>query len=176
MSFGYFRTLGIRLLEGRTWESEVRKGGLGEAVISEAMAKAGWPGESAVGKFFYEGDLDPDVVNQSLDAWRRVTELINTGALVWESRGNRDQLPDGPAPIEVIGVVVDVRDTLEREAIPTVYDLNPNGTNLFVRTSVDPAGLAQVLRHEIEAADPNEIKVLQIRTMEQLGAERSFER
>ena len=57
--------------------------------------------------------------------------------------------------------------------MPTAYDLNPNGTNLFVRTSVDPAGLAQVLRHEIEAADPNEIKVLQIRTMEQIVAERS---
>ena len=70
--------------------------------------------------------------------------------------------------------MADVRNTLEREAIPTVYrGPNPDGTNLFVRTSVDPAGLAQVLRHEIEAVDPNEIEVLQIRTMEQIVAERS---
>ena len=57
--------------------------------------------------------------------------------------------------------------------MPTVYwGPNPGGVDLFVRTSVDPAGLAQVLRHEIEAVDPNEIKVLQIRTMEQIVAER----
>ena len=88
MSFGYFRTLGIRLLEGRTWESEVENnGGPLETVISEAMAKAFWPGESAVGKVFYDGIHDPDVVNQSLGAWRRVFELLKTGALVWEPGG-----------------------------------------------------------------------------------------
>ncbi len=169
VSFGYFRTLGIRLLEGRTWESQ-SPSWLWEVVISEAMAKAAWPGESAVGKVFYDGDHDPDVVSQSLDAWRPFAELVDTGALVPGGERFRDQRPDGPRPFEVIGVVVDVRNTLEREAMPTVYWHNSGGSDLFVRTSVDPAGLAQVLRHEIEAADP-ETKVLQIRTMEQIVAE-----
>jgi len=162
VSTGYFRTLGIRLLEGREFWKSAKENALGwPSVISEALAKAYWPGESAVGKIFYLGVVDPEVASQApAEAWRGV-----------QSGGQR---PDGPRPMEVIGVVADVRNTLEREARPTMYwGPNSGGTELFVRTSVDPAGLAQVLRHEIEAVDPYEIEVLQVRTMEKVVAELS---
>ncbi len=99
-----------------------------------------------------------------------------------------------PLPLEVIGVVRDVKNTLGGEPMPPYYTLNQNGTHLFVRTSVEPAGLMDVLRREIEAADPSEIEaadpseieavdpseieVTQIRTVEQvvveLGADSRF--
>jgi len=163
VSQGYFRTMGIRLLEGRTWErdlfaNEATYLRMGPVVINEAMAKAVWPGESALGKLFFPEWVDPDGASELLDAWRRATE---------------DQKPDGWAPWQVIGVVADTRSTLEREPRPLWYTAHPGGNVLLVRTSLDPASLGQVLRHEIEAVDPNEIEVLEIRTMEQIVAERS---
>jgi hypothetical protein len=153
--------MGIRLLEGRTWErdyhsQEATNRRLTPVGINEAMAKTLWPGESALGKFFFPGWVDPDGASELLDAWRRATE---------------DQEPDGWPPWQVIGVVADVRSTLEREPKPTWYTPNPAGKVLLVRTSLDPASLGQVLRQEIEAVDPSEIEVLEIRTTEQIVAE-----
>ncbi len=123
------------------------------------MARTFWPGESALGKIFHEGDQDPDVLAQTLGVVQRSKQ--------WDPRFSI------PVPLEVIGVVADVRNTLEREPFPAYYVPIPRGSgwNIFVRTSADPAGLAQVLRHEIEAVDPNEIEVTQIRTVEQVVAE-----
>jgi putative ABC transport system permease protein len=50
VSPGYFRTLGIPVLEGRAFTVEDRAGGARAAVVSAATARALWPGESAVGR------------------------------------------------------------------------------------------------------------------------------
>ena len=116
-SDGYFRTLGIQLLEGRTWERNSMSKNMDAnvrvmpVVISEAMARAFWPGQSAVGKFFFNDRVDPDVASQLLDDWRR-----------YESE---DRRPEGWPPYEVIGVVADVRNTLEREPMPAWYWIPP---------------------------------------------------
>ena len=48
---GYFRTLGIPLLEGRDFsESDTRPTSAPAIVVSQAFARATWPGESAVGR------------------------------------------------------------------------------------------------------------------------------
>jgi len=155
VSPGYFRALGIRLLQGNTFERDRYKASgnttheVWEVVISDAMAKAFWPGESALGKVFHYGTHDQDALGQPGGAW-------GSG---WENT--------------VIGVVADVKNTLGGEPMPVWYAPNTFGKDLFVRTAVDPAGLMSVLRHEIEAVDPSEIEVLQIRTIEQIVAERS---
>jgi len=149
---GYFRALGIQLLEGNTFEADLdkpRNETTMEVVINEAMAKAFWPGESALGKVFHHGIHDQDALGKPGGGFG--SDWSNT----------------------VIGVVADVRNTLRGEPMPAWYWQNSYGTDLFVRTSVDPAGLTAVLRREIEAVDPNEIEVLQIRTTEQIVAERS---
>lgn len=179
VSPGYFRTLGIQLLAGRTFDAGQWEAGFttprparrdppdlsrhlvpNSVVISAGMARTFWPGESPLGKIFYWGDQDPDVVAQTLGVVQHSEQ--------WDSR-----YPVPPVPLEVIGVVRDVRNTLAREPMPAYYTLGPHGKNLFVRTSVDPAGLMDVLRRGIEAVDPNEIEVTQIRTVEQIVAERS---
>jgi len=178
VSPGFFGTLGIQFIEGRTfgggeWVASVtlktrrRRNPLDHSwqlvhkpvVISEGMARTFWPGDSPLGKIFYWGIQDQAAVAQTL------------GVAKWNTQ--YDQRYPVPVPLEVIGVVRDVRNTLGTEPIPAFYRLNPHGTNLFVRTSMDPAGLMAVLRREIEAVDPNEIEVTEIRTVEQIVAERS---
>ncbi len=160
MSPGYFRTLGIPLLEGGAWDLDTgRTPGHERVLINESMARAFWPGESAVGEFFFDGSTDPAATSGALDAWLR----FQPG----------DQFPDAPWPHEVIGVVADFRDRLEHDPTPEVYVRNAGGGTFFVRAAVDPAGLAQVLRREIEDEGMGDIEVLEIRTVEQIIAERS---
>src|SRR5262249_6552989 len=47
---GYFNAMGIRLLEGRLFDSQDRDGGRLVAIVDELLARQTWPGESAVGK------------------------------------------------------------------------------------------------------------------------------
>ena len=185
VSPGYFRALGIQLLEGRTWDidewaAEVTTPDYSfvprasdprdpayvsrmldprPIVISAGMARTFWPGESALGKIFHFGDQDPAVLAETL------------GRVGRSERWDRRYPP--PVPLEVIGVVADVRNTLRGEPVPTYYQPSAVGGSLFVRTSMEPAVTAEVLRREIEAVDPSEIEVTRFRTVGQLVAERS---
>ena len=47
---GYFRTMGIRVLEGRDFTTRDGGGAPGVVIVNEAMARRHWPGESAVGR------------------------------------------------------------------------------------------------------------------------------
>ena len=51
----FFRTMGLRLLQGRTFTREDRKGAPGVVIIDQAMARRYWPGENAIGKAFAWG-------------------------------------------------------------------------------------------------------------------------
>jgi putative ABC transport system permease protein len=51
----FFQTMGLRLLQGRTFTREDRKGAPGVVVIDQAMARRYWPGEAAIGKAFAWG-------------------------------------------------------------------------------------------------------------------------
>jgi predicted permease len=56
VSPGYFRSMGISLLEGRDFSEQDRPGTPNVAIISEKMAKQYFPGRSAVGQRFQWGD------------------------------------------------------------------------------------------------------------------------
>ncbi|HWA26969.1 MAG TPA: ABC transporter permease [Lacunisphaera sp.] len=47
---GYFETMGIRVLEGRTFAADIKPGDPEQVVVNEALARQFWPGESALGK------------------------------------------------------------------------------------------------------------------------------
>ncbi len=55
---GYFKTLGIRLLEGRTFPDNVAATSVEQIVINQSMEKQFWPNESAIGKRL--GTKEPD--------------------------------------------------------------------------------------------------------------------
>jgi predicted permease len=47
---GYFKTLGIRLVEGRTFPDNISATSVEQTVINQSLAKQFWPNESAIGK------------------------------------------------------------------------------------------------------------------------------
>jgi putative ABC transport system permease protein len=49
---GYFRTIGMRLRQGRDFDARDREGAPRVAVINQTMARRYWPGEDAIGKRF----------------------------------------------------------------------------------------------------------------------------
>jgi predicted permease len=60
VSAGYFPTLGIPILDGRSIEETDRENMPGVVVVNEAMGARFWPGERAVGKRFrFFGDAEP---------------------------------------------------------------------------------------------------------------------
>jgi putative ABC transport system permease protein len=75
-SDGYFETLGIRLVEGRTFTPRDGTDSVQVAVISEAMAKTFWPGVSPIGRtFVFGGDGPPwEVVGVVADVRERGVE------------------------------------------------------------------------------------------------------
>ncbi len=157
VSSGYFETVGSRVITGRTFTEEEFAAFLAVAerptpaqmavgqlpvVVGEGMARYFWPNENPLGKQFYWGIVSPE-------------ELTSESA---------------PFPNTVVGVVADLKTATLAETPPLQwYTLGENSVyNLLVRTSSDPAGLTEVVRRALEAIDPNEITVAQIRTMEQV--------
>ena len=59
VSTGYFRTLGIPLLRGRSLEPADREGAPSVAVVNEEFARRFFPGEDALGKRFRRGSKAP---------------------------------------------------------------------------------------------------------------------
>lgn len=55
---GYFATLGIRLVSGREFNMRDREGSPEVAIVSEAFARAYFPGENALGKRIRRSDRD----------------------------------------------------------------------------------------------------------------------
>ena len=52
---GFFRALGISLLEGRVFADDIREDSPPQVVVGRTLARQFWPGESAVGKELVEG-------------------------------------------------------------------------------------------------------------------------
>jgi putative ABC transport system permease protein len=57
---GYFRAVGIELLEGRDFdEPDLEPGAAGVIIVNESLARRFWPGESALGKRLVSGASPP---------------------------------------------------------------------------------------------------------------------
>jgi putative ABC transport system permease protein len=87
-SEGYFETLGIPLLRGRSFRSNDVSGSMHVAVVSRSLAEDRWPGQDPLGKVIQfggmDGDLTPftivgvvgDVRDYGLDAEQRPTVYV----------------------------------------------------------------------------------------------------
>jgi putative ABC transport system permease protein len=129
----YLETLKIPRLAGRAFERRDGDGTPRVAMVSQSLAAALWPGQSALG--------------------RRILLPARPGAQ------NLATIP--PLPAEVIGVVADIRAVnLWERPKPLLYlplAQNPRRlVTLFVRTAgaVDPAGLQPALRRELRQNHP----------------------
>jgi putative ABC transport system permease protein len=154
---GYFAAAGIPLLRGRTFTPEDGVGfdpkhpRPGRVVISESMAKAFFPGEDALGKrIFFDFEMQ------------------------------RERIEGLPAPrYEVIGIVGDVRPTLQDPEAPMLYrpllDIAGRGASILLHTNVEARSVIAAVREEIRRLDPT-IPVFQMQTMDELMGRTTSER
>jgi predicted permease len=118
------------------------------------------------GRSFEEGDRDKKVV---IVAQRTAEQL-------WPGQNPvGKQLYRGDEKVrEVIGVVGDVRTTLQQGPVVTAYfpygEESVSEVALMVRTAMDPRSVAAAVRSEIWKVDP-EIPVQQMKTMEEVISE-----
>jgi putative ABC transport system permease protein len=154
---GYFAAAGIPLLRGRTFRPEDGVGfdpknpRPGRVVISESMAKAFFPGEDPLGKrIFFDFEMQ------------------------------RERIEGLPAPrYDVIGVVGDVRPTLQDGEAPMLYrpllDIAGRGASILLHTQGDPRSVVGAVREEIRHLDPT-LPVFQMQTMDELMGRTTSER
>ena len=139
----YFRTLQIRLLQGRVFNARDGASAPGVAIINETMARQFFPGEDPLGARL-QADLRARIVPE-------------------------DFIDDRPRTI--VGVVGDIRRQLRSETGPVMYvpygqplgDVYPaEGTwnvrawkRLMIRTAADPLSLVGKVRTAIADVDPD---------------------
>jgi putative ABC transport system permease protein len=139
-SHGYFETLGIPLVQGRTFEDRDREGALPVAVINEAAARRYFPGENPVGRR----------LRTSMDTEGPALEIVGVvGA-------TRNRGLDRPAEPEVFG------------SARQFVGVN-NQLFLLVRTTVPPHDVLPIIRQEVAALDPQQ-PVYAVQTIEQAFA------
>jgi putative ABC transport system permease protein len=128
----YFKTMRIRIKQGRTFTDEEVARGAPVLLVDEQLAERFWPGGDAVGKHIKY---------------------------------------DSPAPIEIIGVVGNVRN-YDSEALGRVKIYTPMGrgplplVTLAVRTTdVDPTNLIAAIKNTVQAINLN-VPVYEISTLD----------
>ena len=135
----YFRTLGIEVVQGRsfseaeTWENQ------NVIVINQSFARRFWPGENAIGKRLKTGEEKP---------WLSVVGVIADVA--------QDRF-DHPGIEEMYYPYVN-----PAEALPVF------GMNLVVRSNRDPESLIPAIRQELRQIDPV-VPINRVLTLRQLA-------
>ena len=134
---GYFRTMGIELLRGRVLDDRDAESAPRVVVISESLAKRAFAGQDPIGKRIRPGNRG------STAPWHEVVGIV------------RDVASEGPGG----------------ERRPQYYRsaLQASGLSFAIvaRAERNPAGLAQAIRSEVLAIDPD-LPVFEVRTLDEM--------
>jgi predicted permease len=122
----YFRTLGIPLVAGRDFTGADVNGQPRVAVISEAMARAFWPGRNAIGGRFIFGRMMAD----------RPADFITVVGVARDVK--QRAMNERPQPFLYIPLL----------------QFHQTSTILHVRTAGDPAGVMASLPRAVREIDP----------------------
>ncbi len=129
VSEDYFSTLGVPILQGRTFTDADRHDAAPVAVIDETMADRFWPGENPLGQRITIGERGAD----SAYIYRTVVGV---------AKNVRHYTLREPSRIQVY---VPLRQTLSRFGM---------SLNVVVKATVPPGSLVAPLRRVVSAADP----------------------
>nr|WP_246373320.1 ABC transporter permease [Lysobacter spongiae] len=113
--------VGTRLLEGRYFDSRDVAGGLATVIVSEALAQAYWPGESALGRRVRLVDEAGKVLEQRtivgvMSNVRRGENLLVTDSQTYAAL----YVPLAQSPVDSAGVLVKYRGS-ESDARSAIY-------------------------------------------------------
>jgi predicted permease len=147
VSPSYFRTLGLRLRQGRTLGDQDAKGAPAVAVINETMVRLYFKGEEPLGKRILVQEIVPGKTQLGPE-------------IAWE----------------IIGVIADEKvDNLGgRGDNPGMYVSNQQSPvyfqSLVVRAAMDPAGLKQTLSRAVHEINKDQT-LTEVKTLDQIKAE-----
>jgi predicted permease len=139
---GYFRIMGIPLLEGRTFAESDAEKSAPVVLVSAATARHYWPGEDPIGKHL-RGAWDSD--------WRTVVGVVGDVRLSDLAHASPEWLN---------GVVY--------MPYPQAVDLSmgvPREMTLLVRTSAETSRVSSEIRGLVASLNPN-VPVSEVRTLE----------
>jgi putative ABC transport system permease protein len=123
----YFRTMGMQLLEGRSFTEADREGNPSVVIINQAMASRDWPGESPLGRRIRLVSDDSSDANPEIEIVGVVGDVRQVGL-----------------------------DAGVRSEIYLPYAQKPWRTCfLLVRSTSRPSDLAPILREQIREIDPD---------------------
>ena len=144
---GYFETLRIPILAGRSFTRADHERRTGAMVVSEAFVRRYWPEGSALGKRLQPRDGEPDP-----DNWYTIVGVV----------GDVHQIRlEEPPPEIIYRPLVSLpgdRDSFEARAV-----------RLVLRTTGDAADLAPAVRQRIRSLDPH-LPVASVQTLDQVVA------
>jgi predicted permease len=150
---GYFRTLGIPLLEGRIFTDDDRKGSEAVAVIDENLARQYWPKQDPIGKHIRSDQHDP---------WATIVGVVRH---IRFSQLAGDESSATGSQVSSKGVYY----------FPLYQSAAPSGF-LIAETMAGPAQMAEAIRHAVGDTDPNlpisDMKSMDQRIAESLGPQR----
>jgi predicted permease len=154
VSPGYFETMGIRLVSGRTFSDGDRVGSQPVAVIDENLARQYWPNENPVGRHIRNGQKDQ---------WKTIVGIV---APVRHSQVAGDES-------SAEGVIGGAKGVYYYP----LYQEESSNAFLIARTNGDAAGLGAAIREAVHGVDPGQ-PVSDLKTMDQrvtlsLGPRRS---
>ncbi len=137
----YFRALGIPLKRGRWFDERDRADGPLVMIVSEAAARAFWPGQNPIGKRLKSG---PPVSN---DPWITVVGMVGDVKDSALDKAPRNHTYN-----------------------PAVQNGGMNSLRVAIRAAGRPEDMATALRREVWALDPN-VPVVELETMQRIAAE-----
>ena len=129
VSGSYFRTLGIPLLAGRTFETTEADG---DVIVSKGLADRLWPGENAVGRRFRTNTTSP---------WRTIVGVVGNV----EARAAREDRTD----LQLYSPRIRKPAAVAATAAPRSY-----AWTLLVVRAADPLAALPAIKREIWAVDP----------------------
>src|SRR6266545_8165083 len=125
VSTGYFETLGIRLISGRTFTSADTADRPAVVIINETTARRFWPNESPIGKRI--GSPNPNSRN-----WREVVGVVND-----------------------VGFPASLGEPYTRlQSFQPLAQNTWDSVNIALRTSASPEALTSALRGAVAELDP----------------------
>ena len=129
----YFETMGIRLLRGRVFTDQDRRGGQPVAIIDENLAREYWPHQDALGQRIRNGNNAP---------WKTIVGIVRPV--------RHSQVVGEEASAE------GVEGSGKGVYYFPLYQENSPAVFLIARASADPASLAGAIRAAVHAVDPTE--------------------
>ena len=147
----YFKSLGIPLLEGRTFTTEDHAGLV--AIVNRTMAQHYWPGQSAVGKRLHVGNPHKGL------PWATIVGVVADTKVGAPDSASEDQWY---VPIEQPAILYGTE--------PTDSLVVPAGGFITLRSTLPPEQMIQTLRETVAAIDPL-LPLQQVQPMTQVMSE-----